>query len=499
VKAAIYARYSSDMQRNASIEDQSRNCRKRADTEGWTIAATFADSAISGSDCKRPQYLEMLAAAERSDFDVLLLDDLSRLARDSVEQERIIRRLEFRNLRIIATSDGYDSESKARKIHRGFKGLMNEIFLDDLREKTHRGIAGQHIKRFWTGGRPYGYRLRQVMDPVECDQFGKPKRIGSKLELHPDQFDVVVEMFKRYADGESPRAIANDFNVRGIPSPGSSWRRRVRRCHGWMGSTIYTILVNDLYTGHVKWNQHRYERDPDSNIHKRRKRPMSEWLIYRDESLRIVSEDLWERCVRRRTPNSTLRLRCGGRPKFLLSGILKCGVCGASYVMKNQRTYGCAGYVEGRNCANRKGVRHDWAERALLTQLYEDMLEPTRVERMANELTAAFTIAAQPLPSPFNVQPPVDGARAISMLPIAAAELRDQIKQGLSGNEGASRKARMVLRQYFGGQIKMIPAEDGLYAEYTQHRIALFPGVGIGCGSWAIQTVPTVLVRVKLT
>jgi hypothetical protein len=85
------------------------------------------------------------------------------------------------------------------------------------------------------------------------------------------------------------------------------------------------------------------------------------------------------------------------------------------------------------------------------------------------------------------------------MLPIAAAELRDQIKQGLSGNEGASRKARMVLRQYFGGQIKMIPAEDGLYAEYTQHRIALFPGVGIGCGSWAIQTVPTVLVRVKLT
>jgi len=276
VKAAIYARYSSDMQRTASIEDQSRNRRKRADADKWTISATFADAAISGSDNNRPQYKAMLAAAERSEFEVLLLDDLSRLARDSVEQERVIRRLEFGGLRIIATSDGYDSESKARKVHRGFKGLMNDIFLDDLREKTHRGIAGQHIKRFWTGGRPYGYRLRRVMDPIERDPFGQPKRIGSQLELHPEQVDIVLEMFERYADGEPPRAIAANLNARGIPSPGSSWRRRVRRCHGWMGSAIYTILVNDLYTGHLKWNRHRYERDPDSKMRKCRKRPKSE-------------------------------------------------------------------------------------------------------------------------------------------------------------------------------------------------------------------------------
>ena len=55
-------------------------------------------------------------------------------------------------LRIVATSDGYDSTSKARKVHRGFKGLMNEIFLDDLRERVHRGLAGQVIKQYWTGG-----------------------------------------------------------------------------------------------------------------------------------------------------------------------------------------------------------------------------------------------------------------------------------------------------------------------------------------------------------
>jgi site-specific DNA recombinase len=532
MKAAIYARYSSDLQRAASIEDQSRNCRKRADAERWTISATFADAAISGSDRNRPQYKAMLAAAERSEFGVLLLDDLSRLARDSVEQERIIRRLEFRGLRIIATCDGYDSECKARKVHRGFKGLMNEIFLDDLREKTHRGIAGQHIKHFWTGGRPYGYRLRQVMDSIERDQVGQPKRIGSRLELHPEQIEIVLEMFERYADGESPRAIAANLNARGIPSPGSGWRRRVRRCHGWMGSAIYTILMNDLYTGHVKWNRHRYERDPDSKMHKCRVRPKSEWLTYRDESLRIVSDELWERCVRRRTPNSTLRLRCGGRPKFLLSGILRCGVCGASYVMKNRRSYGCGGYVEGRSCANGVDIRRDWAEDALLMPVYKDVLEPNKVELLAkqlqsaylkcqrleqskvaqapkevhavdersdslrvplpdlapDELAAALAKAEEKRPSPLTAGPPADDARMISMLPNAAADYREQIKIGLAGDEGASLKARVLLRQYFGGQIKLIPAEDGLYAEYLQHRIALLQGIGIGCSPWAIRT-----------
>lgn len=185
MRAAVYARYSTDMQSAASIEDQARNCRKRADAEGWEIIATFSDAAITGSDHTRPGYQQMLAAAARQEFEVLLLDDLSRLARDSIEQEKTIRRLEFQGLRIIATSDGYDSESKARKVHRGFKGLMNEIFLDDLREKTHRGQEGQARKGYWTGGRPYGYRLKLITDPSRRDQYGQPAKVGSKLEDRP--------------------------------------------------------------------------------------------------------------------------------------------------------------------------------------------------------------------------------------------------------------------------------------------------------------------------
>ena len=192
MRAVVYSRYSSDLQRAASIEDQLRNCQRRAEAEGWTITAEYADRGISGSHASRSEYRAMLDAAGRREFDGLLVDDLSRLARDSVEQERAIRRLEFQGLRIIATSDGYDSESKARKVHRGFKGLMNEIFLDDLREKTHRGLSGQALKGSWTGGRPYGYRLKPTLDrrwPELPDYRRGAESLGrplARLDVEPD-------------------------------------------------------------------------------------------------------------------------------------------------------------------------------------------------------------------------------------------------------------------------------------------------------------------------
>lgn len=69
---------------------------------------------MSGADNSRPQYQAMLAAAGRGEIDILLLDDLSRLSRDQVESEQVIRRLEFHGVRIIAVSDGYDSRTKRR-------------------------------------------------------------------------------------------------------------------------------------------------------------------------------------------------------------------------------------------------------------------------------------------------------------------------------------------------------------------------------------------------
>ena len=540
MRAAIYARYSTDMQRAASIEDQARNCRKRADAEGWEIVATFADEAITGSDASRPQYQSMLDAGNRREFDILLVDDLSRFARDSVEQERSIRRLEFQGLRIIAVSDGYDSTSKARKMHRGFKGLMNEIFLDDLRDKTHRGLEGQARRGFWTGGRPYGYRLKAITDPTKHDQYGQPVKIGSKLEIDPRQAEVVRDIFQRFADGQSHRGIAAELNRLGVPSPGSTWNRQTRRCSGWMGSAIRVITHAPIYGGLVRWNANQYVTNPDTGKYSRRVRPKAEWVEYRDESLRIIPDALIDK-ARNRTKARTStdeRIRSGGKAKYLLSGLLRCGCCNHNYVMANRTSYACGGYRDGDSCKNDIMVGRQDLENAVLGPIHKELLSPERVAKMAEEMQRLFAehlrahaSQAQQRPKQLaeldarierlrdrlkngdpdlttdELQGAIDraiekrkeleavlpeakqSATVLAALPRAVALYRQQIELGLEGDARAALKARAILRQLFNGRIVLRPCTDrSLWAEYEIQPRALVK-VGTGGGAEGDRTL----------
>ncbi len=525
MKAAIYARFSSDTQRATSIEDQARNCRKRAQAEGWTLAATFADEAMSGSDSNRPKYQEMLAAAARGEFQILIVDDLSRLTRDAMESERAIRRLEFNGIRIVATSDGYDSNSKARKVHRGFKGLMNEIFLDDLRERVHRGLAGQVIKHLWAGGRPYGYRLKPVLHETDRDQYGQPARIGTRLEIDEQHAVVVREIFERWIEGESTKGIAIELNKRGIPSPGSTWKRKERRCTGWMGSAVRVILKNPLYTGFVRWNVSQFVRDPDSAKYKRRTRPKSEWITYNDEDLRIISNETWAKADARTKvcSSSDQRLKTGGKAKYLLSGVLRCRLCGAHYVMSDARSYGCSGHWNGGACSNRIRVRRDAAERILLGPIRGELISPERRTRMAKEMHASYVErvhthnkrvesapqevieldaridrlrdrlrSGDPDLTPDELQAAIERAESkrreltgprnaeresahiLTVLPKAAEYYGQQISLGLDGDTRAAAKARPIVRDLLGGKVDLVPGEDGsLWAEYGLNMAAL--------------------------
>lgn len=526
MKAATYCRYSSDLQRSTSIDDQLRNCRRRADAEGWVITETYADEAISGSDANRPQYQAMLAAAGRGEFDVLIVDDLSRFARDSVEQEQAIRRLEFRGIRIVSTSDGYDSQSKARKVHRQVKGMMNEIFLDDLAEKVHRGLTGQAERGYWCGGKPYGYNLRPVVDATRLDPYGQPAKIGTKLEINPEQADVVREMFERYANGESTRAIAAELNRRGVPSSGATWKRKVRRCSGWAGSAVRAIIVNELFTGRVQWNTSQFVRDPDTGKHKRRPRPRSEWSEFHDEALRIVSDAVFAAAQRRGQRGGDVakisrQPKGPGSPKYLLAGLLKC-TCGSAYIMVNQRSYGCGGHREGA-CKASALVRRDHMQSVVLEPITKGLLAPERVERMARELEQEYTKRARsalvrtaeapkelqaidakvarlrerqrtgdPDMTADELQTVIDrvlaerrkleaarpepraAAKIFAVLPNAADLYRKQINLGLDGDPRQALKARVVLKKLITDSVVIEQAEDGkVWARYSLQPAAL--------------------------
>ena len=135
MRVALYARYSSDNQKAASITDQYRNCETYAQRQdGWVVTHRYEDRAISGSqnESGRPGYKQMLAEAQARFFDILLVDDLSRLTRDEAELINTRKRLVFWGIRFIAISDGFDTDQKGHKMLSGFKGIMNEVFLHDL-------------------------------------------------------------------------------------------------------------------------------------------------------------------------------------------------------------------------------------------------------------------------------------------------------------------------------------------------------------------------------
>src|SRR5574343_498753 len=265
--AAIYAPYRSAKQREASLEDQERSCRRRAEQEGWTVVQVYADAAISGSRMDRPGYASMLAGASSGDWTVLLVEDLSRLSRDEVEGVQGVRRLEHRGVRVVGVSDGYDSDRPGRTAQRSVRALLSALYLEDLAARTRRGLEGQVRRGFRAGGLPYGYR------PVHEDG-------GSRLEIDPDQAAVVVEIWGRFSAGQSPRKIAADLNASGVTPPRSSSRKGPA---SWISSAIYGhaakgtgILRNQLYLGRQIWNRSEWLKDPDTGARVRRERPESE-------------------------------------------------------------------------------------------------------------------------------------------------------------------------------------------------------------------------------
>jgi site-specific DNA recombinase len=355
MRAVTYCRFSTDKQREASIEDQYRNCERYAEREGWTITKRYEDKGVSGSKNDRPGYQQMLADAKAKAFDVLIVDDLSRLSRDDVETKTTIRRLKFWGLRVVGVSDGFDTGNKGYKIQAGVRGLMNEIYLDDLREKTHRGLTGQALAGNNCGGRAYGYRHVPVEDPKKRDQFDRPLVVAVRREVDPEQAKWVRWVFQRYADGHSPRAIAAELNKRKVPSPRGS---------AWLQSCVYgnrtkgTGLLNqELYRGRFVWNRSQWVRHPDSGKRHRIERPESEWIVQEMPELRIVPQKLWDRVKARQREQHEAseairkalheRARFAPPPGYLFSSLLKCGVCGANFVICNQSAYGCASYTNG--------------------------------------------------------------------------------------------------------------------------------------------------------
>lgn len=457
MRAATYARFSSEMQRESSIEDQVRNCQHRSEREGWQIVLRFEDQAISGTKRDRPGYQSMLDAAKRREFDVLLVDDLSRLSRDEIELKQTVRRFKFAGLRIIGVSDGFDTDAKGHKIQATVRGLINEIYLDDLAEKTHRGLTGKALAGFNAGGRSFGYRHIPICEGT--DEYGRPKIVAARREIDPDQAVIIREIFELFVRGWSPRSIAQELNHRGVPAPrGGTWA--FSAIYGDKVRSGVGILSNPLYIGRVIWNRSEWVRDPDTGKRKRKERPQSEWIVREDESLRIVPQELWD-VAQRRVLASTLHggSRGKARPKTLFGGLLRCGRCGGSVVAVNAHSYGCAARRDrGSVVCQGVLVSRSKTERLLVEDLQADMLSPLRLSQLhsdVRELLRARRTAVD------GVQ--AETRRRIAQVETEIANLVSAIKAGAYSQVLQSELARLEAeRERLQTGMAQPVAQDGL-------------------------------------
>ncbi|MFY9561208.1 MAG: recombinase family protein [Terriglobales bacterium] len=384
MRYTIYARYSSDLQRPSSIADQIRKCEEFGRTQGWTKDGVYSDAAISGVSTERPGLQRMLAAAfsAHRPFDVILVDDTSRISRSLSDAVQLFEKLRFAGLRVIAVGQGIDTRSEQADVLLTVHGLVDSLYVKELAKKTHRGLEGAFLRGLHAGGRCYGYRNM----PVEG---------GVRLEIDEREAAVVRRIFEMSAHGMSLKTIAATLNAEKVPSP----RPRATSLHAtWAPTAIREMLRRDLYRGRVIWNRSRFIKVPGTNKRVARPRPRSEWRISERPELRIISEELWKAVQARQTRMQELY---GGKHGLfnrsassgnLFTGFLKCGCCGANLVIVTGRRrrhamYGCPQHFYRGACTNGLRIRQHQLEDQLFRELQQAVLRPEVIDHVLDQFT----------------------------------------------------------------------------------------------------------------
>ncbi|ACI50844.1 Resolvase domain [Gluconacetobacter diazotrophicus PA1 5] len=380
MKVALYARYSSENQRDASIEDQLRLCRLHAEKQGWTIVDSYTDRAISGASLLRPGIQELIQDATRGRFTIVLAEAMDRLSRDQEDIAGLFKRMTFAGVRIITLSEG-----DVTHLHIGLKGTMNALFLKDLAEKVRRGLRGRVEDGKSGGGNSYGYDVVRQFD-------AQGERIRGDRTINEEEARTVRRIFTDYTRGKSSRTIAMELNRDGVPGPqGREWGPSTIHGNRERGTGI---LNNEMYVGRLLWNRLRYLKDPDTGKRVSRLNPESEWVIQEVPELRIIDQDLWD-AVKARQAETTFNQPERGnealserrRPRHLFAGLIRCGCCGGGYSMISKDLLGCSTARNKGTCDNRLNIRRDALEASVLSGLRTHLMEPDLFKEFCNEFT----------------------------------------------------------------------------------------------------------------
>src|SRR3989442_5478402 len=335
--AAVYARKSTDQ----AVSDEEKSVTRQVElavacarTHGFEVPPEhiYVDDAISGAEFdRRPGLMRLLNTLRpKARFAGLFLADKDRLGREQFETNHILKQISVAGVRIFEYQNGGQEvrlESPMDKLIMSVSNFAAELERAKASQRTRDALQLKAQRGYVVGGTVFGYRNVPVVD-----QGGQRSHVVR--EIREDEAATVRHIFSLAAGGTGLRTIARALNAEGVRSP----RARAGRHHSWAPSSVRSVLFNSLYKGEGLWRRTK-KRDAWGR-RKESDRPTNEWVITRAEHLRIVSDDLWAKgheALQSRQKAYGFK-RGSPRPvgaldsKYLLTGMVECGVCGGRYV-----------------------------------------------------------------------------------------------------------------------------------------------------------------------
>ncbi|MDB5607090.1 MAG: Recombinase [Bradyrhizobium sp.] len=363
ISAAIYARFSSDLQSDRSIEDQFAVCRDKAKRENIKTIAYYEDRAKSGASIHgRDGISKMMQAAKRGEFSILIVESLDRISRDQEDLAAIYKKLSFGGIDILTVHEG-----RADQVQIGLRGIVSAMYLTDLAHKVRRGAAGNIRQGKHAGGLAYGYRTTP----------GKP----GEWVIHEPEAKIIRRIYAMYLAGARSGKIIGILNGEGVKPPRGTY---------WQPGTLTGsnnrhngILGNEIYCGQLVWNRVRMVKNPETGKRVSRPNPESLWHRADARHLQILSPEIFNQVtdLRRQRGRAAPALR--RKPRRLLSGLLRCSVCGGGMSIKGVDRGGtrviCTKFHNAKTCDNNRTYYLDQIEQMVLTGLRKHLVDPSAI------------------------------------------------------------------------------------------------------------------------
>ena len=344
----IYARYSSDNQREESIEGQIRENTAFAEKNGITIVGHYIDRAYSAKTDNRPEFQRMIRDSAKKTFDVVIVWKLDRFSRNRYDSAKYKAALKKNDVRVISATEAISEGAEGIILESVLEG-MAEYYSADLAEKVTRGMTENALKCRFNGGNglPYGYTVDEE----------------KHFQIDPLKAPIVAEIFERYAHGESIVEIINDLNNRGLKTQhGKEFN------HG----TLNRMFTNKSYMGVYHYNGIEIPGGVPA----------------------IVSAETFEIVGQRMAKNKRAAAKNKAKEKYILTTKLFCGKCHTMMVAdsaqkKNGNTYRyykCASAK--RHECDKKAVRKEWIEELVLNKVIKVLFDDEALDKIADKIVA---------------------------------------------------------------------------------------------------------------